>query len=129
MTNAETPARQRRPKEDTARQDGGQMSDVKTQAQARGLGAAGRPRRPGRETTRLAKAIYEREIRRQVEDAHHGEIISIDVDSGDWAIGDSVLSAVDRLRAKSPDANDIFSLRIGYGVLRHFGGRPWRRAE
>ena len=105
------------------------MSDVKVPTRARGLGAAGRPRRPGEETTRLAKEIYERDIRRQVEDAHHGEIISIDVESGNWAIGDSVIAATDRLRAKRPDANDIFSLRIGYGVLRHFGGRPWRRAE
>ena len=105
------------------------MSDVKTPAHARGLGAAGRPRRPGKETTRLAKEIYERDIRRQVEDTHHGEIISIDVESGDWAIGDSVMDATDRLREQRPNANDVFSLRIGYGVLRHFGGRPWRSAE
>ena len=95
----------------------------------RGLGAAGHPRRPREEAVRLGKEIYERVIRRNVEDAHHGEIISIDVESGDWAIGDSVIAATDRLWAKRPDAVDIYSLRIGYGVLRHFGGRPWRRAE
>lgn len=105
------------------------MSDVRTPAHAQGLGAAGRPRRPGEETTRLAKEIYERDIRWQVEDAHHGKIVSIDVDSGNWAIGNSVIDATDLLRAQCPDANDVFSLRIGYGVLRHFGGRPWRRAE
>lgn len=105
------------------------MSDVKTPAHAQGVGAAGRPRRPGEETTRLAKEIYERDIRRQVEDAHLGEIVSIDVESENWAIGDSVMDATSRLRARRPEANDIFSLRIGYGVLRHFGGRPWRRAE
>ena len=71
----------------------------------------------------------QRDIRRQVEDAHLGEMVSIDVDSGSWAVGDSVMDATDRLRALRPEANDIFSLRIGYGVLRHFGGRPWRRAE
>ena len=105
------------------------MSDVKMPAHARGLGAAGRPRRPGEETTRLAKEIYERDIRRQVEDAHHGEIVSIDVESGNWAIGGSVIDATDRLRAQRPDANDIFSLRIGHGVLYHFGGRSWRKSE
>ena len=56
------------------------MSDVKTPAHARGLGAAGRPRRPGRETTRLAKEIYERDIRRQVEVDHHGEYMANSVD-------------------------------------------------
>ena len=105
------------------------MSEVKTPSHTRGLGAAGRPRRPGEETTRLAEKIYERDIRRQVEDAHHGEILSIDVDTGIWAIGDSVLDATDRLRTLCPQANDIFSLRIGYDALRHFGGRPRRRAE
>ena len=88
-----------------------------------------RERRPREEAIRLGKEIYERDIRHQVEDAHYGEIISIDVESGDWAIGDSVIVATDRLWARRPDAVDIYSLRIGYGVLRHFGGRPLRRAE
>ena len=86
-------------------------------------------RRPREEVVRLGKEIYERDIRPQVEDSHHGETISIDVASGDWAVGDSVIAATDRLWAQHPDAVDIFSLRIGYGVLRHFGGRPLRRAE
>ncbi len=86
-----------------------------------------RHRRPREEAVRLGKEIYERDIRQKVEDAHHGEIISIDVESGDWAIGDSVIAATDSLWAQHPDAVDIYSLRIGYGVLRHFGGRPLRR--
>lgn len=91
--------------------------------------APARQHRPREESVRLGKEIYERDIRLRVEDAHHGEIISIDVESGDWAIGDSVIAATDRLWVKRPDALDIYSLRIGYGVLRHFGGRPLRRAE
>ena len=96
MTNAKTPARQRRPRE---------------------------------EAIRLGKEIYERDIRQTVEEAHYGEVISIDVESGDWAIGDSVIAATDSLWGVRPDAVDIYSLRIGYGVLRHFGGRPLRRTE
>ena len=75
-------------------------------------------RRPREEVVRLGKEIYERDIRPQVEDGHHGETISIDV-----------TAATDRLWAQRPDAVDIYSLRIGYGVLRHFGGRPLRRTE
>ena len=86
-------------------------------------------RRPREEAVRLDKEIYGRDIRPQVEDAHHGEIISIDVESGDWAVGDSVIAATDRLWAQRPGAVDIYSLRIGYGVLRHLGGRPLRRTE
>ena len=86
-------------------------------------------RRPREEVVRLGKEIYERDIRPQVEDAHHGEIISIDVASGNWAIGESVVAATDRLWEQRPGSTDIYSLRIGYGVLRHFGGRPLRRTE
>ena len=88
-----------------------------------------RQRRPREEAVRLGQEIYERDIRPQVEDAHHGEIISIDVESGNWAVGDSVVAATDPLWEKQPDATDIYSLRIAYGVLRHFGGRPLRRAQ
>lgn len=86
-------------------------------------------RRPREEVVRLGKEIYEWDIQGKVEGAHHGEIVSIDVESCDWAIGDSVIAATDRLWAQHPDAADIYSLRIGYGVLRHFGGRPLRQAE
>lgn len=60
------------------------MSNVKTPAHAGSVGAAGHPRRPRGEAVQLGKEMYERDIRRQVEDDHHGEIISID---GRAAIG------------------------------------------
>ena len=53
---------------------------------------------------------------------HHGKIVSIDVGSGNWAIGDSILEAVDRLRAQCPDAIDVWSLRVGYLAVHKFGG-------
>ena len=84
-------------------------------------------RRSPEEAGRIGDAIYEREIRPLVETAHHGKIVSIDVDSGDYAVGDSVIAATDRLREQHPDA-DIWSIRIGYGVLRQFGGGSLRRS-
>ena len=78
------------------------------------------------ETGRLGDEIYERDIRPQVEVNHFGKIVAIDVDSGDYAIGDSVIAAAKRLRERRPDA-DVWSLRVGYGVLRHFGGGSLRR--
>ena len=56
------------------------------------------------ETVRLGKEIYERDIRHQVEADHVGKIVAIDVDSGNWAMGDEVLVAAERLRAKRPEA-------------------------
>ena len=79
------------------------------------------------ETGRLGDAIYDRDIRPCVEAAHRGRIVSIDVDSGAYAVGDSVIAATDLLRARHPDA-DVWSLRIGYGALRQFGGGSARRS-
>lgn len=81
------------------------------------------PTRPKDEIAHLGDEIYERDIRSQVEADHHGEIVSIDVESGNWAIGDSILEAVDRLRAQCPDAIDVWSLRVGYRAVHKFGGR------
>ena len=85
-------------------------------------------RRPIDETARLGDAIYERDIRARVEADHHGAIVSIDVASGRWAIGDSVLEAADRLRAQCPDAVDVWSVRVGHRALYSFGGSSLRSA-
>ena len=65
--------------------------------------------------------IYERDIRHQVEADHHGEVVAIDVDSGNWAIGDDVIAATDQLWAQHPAAHDIWSVRVGY--------RAWSASE
>lgn len=81
------------------------------------------------ETARLGKQMYQREIRRQVEANHVGEVVAIDVDTGIWAIGHDVLEAVDRLREQSPGAVDVWSERVGYRAMASFGGRSLQRAE
>ena len=85
------------------------------------------PTRPKEEIARLGDEIYERDIRSKIETDHHGEIVAIDVDSGNWAIGDSILEAVDRLRSLRPDAIDVWSLRVGGRAVYHFGGGSLRR--
>ena len=87
------------------------------------------PRRPREETAHLGKEIYEREIRSQVETDHHGEVVSIDVDTGSWAIAVDLLAAADLLRARRPDAINIWSERVGYRALASFGGGSLRRIE
>ena len=52
------------------------------------------PTRPKEEIARLGDEIYERDIRRQVEADHDGELLAIDVDSGNWAVGDEFLDEV-----------------------------------
>ena len=81
------------------------------------------PTRPSDEIARLGDEIYERDIRARVEADYHGEIVSIDVDSRTWVVGDDILDAVDRLRAQCPEAIDVWSLRVGWRAVHKFGGR------
>ncbi len=89
----------------------------------------GPPSRPDDEAARLGEGFYERDIRHQVEPEHDGEIAAIDVDSGHWAIGDSITAATDRLWEKHPDAHDTWCVRVGYQALRSFGGGSLRRPD
>ena len=87
------------------------------------------PARPRDETSRMGKEIYERDIRPRVEADHCGDVVAIDVDSGNWAIGHEASEAVDRLSSQFPKAHDILCLRIGRMAVYSFGGSTLRRAE
>ena len=84
-------------------------------------------RRTADEVGRLGDAIYERDIRSQVEKTHHGKIVAIDVNSGDYSIGENVIAATERLLAQDPDA-EIWCVRVGYRALRSFGAGSLRRS-
>ena len=85
------------------------------------------PTRTKEEVARLGKEIYQRHIRRQVEADNVGEVVSIDVETGSWAIGHDVLEAADCLREQRPDAVNVWSERVGYRTMASMGGGPLRR--
>ena len=103
------------------------MRDTEPPAQSQGEGIAASPRRPRDETAHLGKELYERDIRRQVEADHHGQIVAIDVDSGSWVVADGEIAAVDRLRELRPGAVNVLCERVGHRALRSFGARSLRR--
>ena len=105
------------------------MRDTETPKQAQTDGIVASPRRQREETARLGKELYERDIRRQVEADHHGEIVAIDVDSGRWVFADGEVIAVDRLREMRPGAVNVLCERVGYRALRSFGAGSPRRTE
>lgn len=78
------------------------------------------------ETGRLGDEIYERDIRPEVEETHHGKIVAIDVDSRDYTIADTVITAAERLRERRPEAR-VWLMRVGHRALYHFGGSSLRR--
>ena len=87
--------------------------------------------RPADEVARLGDEIYERAIRPQVEADHYGEYVAIDVDSGCWGLGTSLIEARAQLdlQRDDPDSRNVFGLRVGFDVLVHFGGRPLRSPQ
>lgn len=85
-------------------------------------------RRPTVDIARLGGEIYQRDIRREVEADHHGEVVAIDVDSQCWTIGDTVIAARDRLRAQRPDAVNVLFERVGHHAVDRFGAGFGRRA-
>jgi len=85
------------------------------------------PRRPRDEIALLGKKIYQRDIQRQVEADHVGEVVAIDVDSGDYALGPNAIAASERLRDQRPDAH-VWLMRVGHRTLYHFGGGSLRRS-
>ena len=64
--------------------------------------------------------LYETQIRPQVETAHHGQIIAIDIETGAFEIAKNTMLASDRLLEKYPDAQ-IWCIRIGYPAVHRFG--------
>ncbi len=65
-----------------------------------------------KEIARLGWELYERSIRAEVEPQHLGKFMSIDVDTGEYAISDDPLGAARQLIDKNPAVRS-YGVRIG----------------
>jgi hypothetical protein len=80
------------------------------------------PRYSAQEMGRMGRELYEARIRKLVETEENlGKIISIDVETGDYEIGDSALSSSDAILERKPDAQ-LYGMRIGYNAVYAIGG-------
>jgi hypothetical protein len=70
-------------------------------------------------------ALYEAQIRSQVEEGNHGKIVAIDLETGAFEVDASEIAACNRLEASHPEAQ-IWMVRIGSRYVRRFGGRTKR---
>ena len=71
---------------------------------------------------RIGHEIYETQLRATVEtDENIGKLISIDINTGDYEIGEKLLPTVERLQARRPGA-EIWTERIGYDAVYAVGG-------
>ena len=67
-------------------------------------------------------ALYESEIRQQVEEGNHGKIVAIDIETGAFELADDTMVAARELYARVPDAQP-WLIRIGYRAVHRFGAR------
>jgi hypothetical protein len=80
------------------------------------------PRMSEAEVARRGDEVYEREIRPLVETAQNlGRIVSIDVETGAYELGDDVVVTARRILERRPDAA-VWTRRIGYNAVYAVGG-------
>lgn len=79
-------------------------------------------RYPKEEFARRGDAIYEEKIRPRLKPRDKGKYVAIDIETGEYEISRSQFAAVDRLRARIPDAQ-IWFMRVGYRAVQTFGGQ------
>ncbi len=76
----------------------------------------------GEEITQRGKELYRNSIRPQVETSDNiGKIISINIETGEYEIGNDLLITSRQLQAKQPDAA-IWTERIGFNAVYSVGG-------
>jgi hypothetical protein len=86
------------------------------------------PRFRSQEITRKGQELYE-QLRKRIETPENiGKIISIDIETSDYEIGDDLLTTGDRLFARHPGAA-LYGARIGYNAVYALGGTLVRTAS
>jgi len=103
------------------------------QAKMKGIGRrevkpmAVRQRRYSKEElARRGQELYESGIRQQVEAGNEGKIVAIDIETGEFEVGETVMVATDRLFERQPDAQP-WGIRIGHRAVYHFGARSLKK--
>ena len=81
----------------------------------------GHPRLSGEEIERRGQALYEANIRAKVESGNEGKICMIDVETGDYEIGETMLDTGKPLFVRNPDVA-LWAVRIGYDTVYDFVG-------
>ncbi|MBW4441208.1 MAG: hypothetical protein KME10_08255 [Plectolyngbya sp. WJT66-NPBG17] len=80
------------------------------------------PKLSDEEIIQRGKDLYQNNIRSQVETVENaGKLVSINVETGEYEIGDDLLITSLRLQAKQLDAA-IWAERIGYDAVYAIGG-------
>lgn len=78
------------------------------------------PRYSKEEFARRGQAIYEQRVRPQVEEGNRGRIVAIDIETGEFEVGDDTLAASGQLLVRCPEAQP-WLVRIGCWAVHRLG--------
>lgn len=73
-----------------------------------------------KEFVRRGDALYDTKVRPHLTDEDDGKFVALDIDTGEYEIHASELTAGDRLRRRLPEAQ-IWMVRVGSRYLHRFG--------
>jgi hypothetical protein len=73
------------------------------------------------EAAQAGERLYEQKLKRLLEPTHNGQVVAIHIPSGEHFLGDSILEAADRLRAKYPNATrgEVYARGVGERAVIH----------
>jgi len=74
------------------------------------------------EIAQRGQALYDAGIWQQVEAENKGKIVAIDIETGEFRVDETVMTATDRLFEYIPDAQP-WTIRIGHRAVYHFGSQ------
>ena len=84
------------------------------------------PRYSKEEFAQRGNALYEAQIRSQVEEGNQGKIVAIDIETGAFEVADDTITATDRLYERVPDAQP-WVIRIGHRAVFRFSSLSQRK--
>jgi hypothetical protein len=90
--------------------------------------AVRQPRYSKEEFAQRGDALYESEVRQQVEEGNHGKIVAIDIETGDFEVDETVMAATDQLFERHLDAQP-WGVRIGHCAVYHFGSWSLKKGQ
>jgi len=85
------------------------------------------PRYSKEEFAQRGDALYESEIRSQVEEGNHGKMVAIDIETGAFEVAETPRITVDRLYERYPDAQP-WVIRIGHRSVFRIGSQSLRKS-
>jgi hypothetical protein len=85
------------------------------------------PRYSKEEFAQRGNALYESQIRSQVEEGNDGRIVAIDIETGIFEVADDTIAATDRLYERVPDAQP-WVIRIGHRTVYRFGSQSLKKS-